>query len=77
MKVYLVITQDRHVDVDVEVYDNKDVAIKRGKELAKKYCRNTKDYEESKVADWLFYAIYSCEGDYVSVHEKDLLSEKE
>lgn len=73
MKVYILIINDRHSDIDVEVFSDKEKSITQAKALAKKYCRHEDDYEERKVADWIFYAQYSCEGNSITVLEKEVL----
>lgn len=73
MKVYVIIVQDHHADVEVEVYADKDRAISKARLLAVEYGReHTEDYEEKQIADWCFHATYSCEGDCVTVLEKTI-----
>lgn len=72
MKVWVVIIQDRHSDVNIEVYDTISTAVHRAEELAKQHCRHPEDYKELKIADWAFHATYSCEGDCVTVLEKEV-----
>jgi hypothetical protein len=72
-RVFVVLIEDRHADVDVEVYTDRDKAIARGRELAKEYCRYEDDYEENTNPAWLFNATYSCEGDNITVYERELL----
>jgi hypothetical protein len=72
--VFVVVVEDRHADVDVEVWTDREAAINRGRELAKKYCRHPDDYEEEQIADWLFYARYSCEDDSIRVIERPIHS---
>ena len=67
MEIYLVITEDRHCDVDVEPFYNSDKAVTRAREIAQESTTRTEDYQESSMDDWLFYATYSCEGDSVHV----------
>jgi len=67
--MYIVVIEDRHVDVEVLIFNDKDKAIAKGRELAKEYCRHQEDYEEEDLPVWLFYARYSCEDDCVSVRE--------
>ena len=71
--VFVVVIEDRHADVDVEIWNDKEAAINRGRELAKKYCRHEDDYEEEQISDWLFYARYSCEDDSCRVIERKIL----
>ena len=77
MNVYVVIIEDRHADVDAEVFEDDNIAVKRAKALAKDYCRFPEDYEErlndAMIKDgWLFHAQYSCEGDHVKVLAREL-----
>ena len=72
-KIYIVIIEDRHTDVVVLAYKNKEEAIEAGKKMAKDYCGREEDYEEHQIEGWLFHAKYSCEGDSVTVQEIDLL----
>lgn len=73
MKIYNVIIEDRHSDVEVESYGNKIQAIARAKYLANKYCTHREDYKEHDyVKEWLFFVEYSCESDSVRVVETEL-----
>ncbi len=75
MKFYLVIDEDRHCDVGVEVYQSKFKAIDRAKEIALAGSRAyPKDYEEIECSgcDWIFDVTYSGEGDHVHVEEAGL-----
>lgn len=42
------------------------------RELAFEYCRHRKYYKEKQIADWIFHVTYSCEGDSISVLEKEI-----
>ncbi|MCK5021479.1 MAG: hypothetical protein KAS32_30990 [Candidatus Peribacteraceae bacterium] len=46
MKIYIIVTEDRHTDVEVKPYRDKDAAVEEAKRMAKEYCRFTEDYEE-------------------------------
>lgn len=70
--VYVVIVEDRHADVDIEIWADEQAAIGRARELAKKYCRYPEDYKESQIADWLFYVVYSCENDCCRVVKRQI-----
>lgn len=74
--MYLVVIEDRHCDVDVEPFEDKEKAISRAKFLAKKYCRYDEDFEENQYDGYLYYANYSCESDSVSVIERSVNKEK-
>ena len=76
MTVYIVMIEDRHTDVEVEVYSDETRAIARGKELAQEYAGagNEEEYLTTEMvkSGWLYNATYSCEGDSVSVQRKEL-----
>jgi len=77
MKIYLVINEDRHCDVGVYPYYDKEKAIERAKSIADDGCRG---YQEDIEIDncegdkdgWIINIIYSCEGDKVRVEESEL-----
>jgi hypothetical protein len=71
MKVYVAIWEDRHCDVTAHVFSDATQAIKWARQQAKAYDRHD-DYHERKIADWLFYAEYSFEGDSLRVMEVEL-----
>ncbi len=71
-EIYIVIVEDRHTDVKVVPFENKDHAIGVARSLAKQYCKFETDYEESDIKGCLFNAVYSCEGDCVSVVARKL-----
>ena len=75
MELYIVIIEDRHSDVAVYPFSNKEKAIQEARRIAKKYCRHPEDYQEhdyGRDIGWLFYANYSCEGDHVLVVTAEL-----
>ncbi len=72
MKVYVLVIEDRHSDTDVRVFADKDKAIESARKLAQEYCRFVEDYQEKQIADWVFHVEYSCEGDSVTVHEREV-----
>ena len=70
MKTYIVIVNDRHVDIDAYPFYDKEKAILEARKIAHEYCHHPDSYEEhefSRDTGWLFYAEYSTEGDYVLV----------
>ena len=76
--IYIVIIEDRHTDVKVKPFYDKERAINHARELAKGYCDYEEDYEEhdyGKDDGWLFYAQYSCESDSVRVVEVEMEDE--
>lgn len=80
--IYVVMAEDRHVDVDIELFVNKERALKRAKEIfnESKYLdwEDDEDIGENKLdpdvirEGWIYSAIYSTEGDSVSVRERKL-----
>lgn len=73
--VYVIIIEDRHSDVEVEVWSDRGLAIDRARELAKKYCRHEEDYEEQEIDGWEFMAVYSCESDCCRVIKSEVSDE--
>lgn len=71
-EIYIVIVEDRHTDVEVIPFASKDAAILVARSLAKQYCRHEEDYEECDIKGYLFNAVYSCEGDSITVIAKEL-----
>lgn len=73
MNIYIVIVEDRHHDVEVLPFTNKDKAIAEARRIAKENCRHEESYEEhTYVKEWPFFATYSCEGDSVRVVVEEL-----
>jgi hypothetical protein len=72
MKVFLLIVEDRHTDVDVKVFADGAAAMLAAKELVDDY-----DYEpdepDDAVPEWLFNATLSCEGDCLRVQAVDVI----
>lgn len=75
--IYVVMIEDRHVDVEVELFVNKERAIERAKEIFNEEDRYSNGKEEklspTMVEDgWVYFAIYSCESDSIRVLERKL-----
>jgi len=70
--VYVVIIEDRHADTDVEVWQDKEAAISRARAFAQARCKHSEYYSEENIAEWLFFAKYSTEGDCTRVVEREL-----
>lgn len=68
--MWVLILEDRHVDVHIEVYSTPEKACERFDELVELYGY----YEENnpKVEGWLRSAPLSSEGDFVRVEEVEL-----
>ena len=71
--MYLVIDEDRHCDVGIEIYRSKQKAIARAREIATGSCSHQEDYKEIKCSgsEWIIDITYSCEGDHVHVEEAE------
>lgn len=74
--LFVVIQEDRHTDVDVEVYGDRDRAIERAGELAREAGGDEAQAQplnpSMQKEGWLCYITYSCEGDSVRVVERPL-----
>lgn len=72
--IYVVITNDRHEDVDAEVFSTKEAAISRAKEVVADRKMGDGHEDDDGVADGttIFYERYSPEDDYVSVVVRSL-----
>ena len=69
-EIFIVIIKDRHDDIKAHPFMEPHDAIDAARARAKELCHDEVDYEEhdyGKDEGWLFYADYSCEGDYVKV----------
>lgn len=71
MKLYIVIVNDRHIDVDAYPFSDKETAFREARRIAKENCNYPECYEEALIDNRLFIT-YSSEDDYVSVVCKDL-----
>lgn len=78
MKVYLVIFEDRHCDVQVEVYANTRAAEDAALRIAAEYDFTPEEPDEP-VEGWMFHATLSGEGDRVRVQQAEvkMMSESE
>ena len=72
MNIFIVIIEDRHIDVEVKAFLGPDKAIETARALAKEYCRHPEDYKENDIEGYLFNAVYSCEDDSISVQRIEL-----
>lgn len=80
MNVYLVIVSDRHTDLDISVYADREAALAAAKKLYEEH-RDTgddADYTAECFPLWLdyfeFWAAYSCEGDHVRVQAREVIA---
>lgn len=74
MEIYNVIIEDRHNDVTVRSFFNRERAIEIAKETAFSLNRNKENLKEDIIKGWEFYIEYSCEGDYIHVIKTKLES---
>ena len=75
MDIYIVILEDRHIDVEVTPFATAAEAIEEAKSQAHEAGRFAEDYRENPelcTGNWVFAATYSCEGDSVRVVRKAL-----
>ena len=72
MKVYVLLINDRHADPEIQVFTTPEAAIAAAKAAVTEYARHSEDIEEKQIADWLYFATYSCENDYVRVTECEI-----
>ena len=70
--MFVVLIEDRHVDINVELFEELDDAISYAKETANEYYQNKEDYREIEIKPWLFYVKFSCEGDNIHIIEKNI-----
>lgn len=71
-KIYVVLVEDRHTDVDVEVFTDRSAAIAFAKQEALDNARHPEGIEEEDIEGYIYYCRYSAESDCVSVVEKEL-----
>lgn len=75
MKVYLVIIEDRHHDIEVHVYATAEAALDRAREAVEEYGYEPEDPGDASfdpASGWLFNACLSIEGDCVHVEEAEV-----
>ena len=79
MTVYVVVVEDRHVDVEFEVFTDQEAAIAYAREQAEAgaaavWHREVVEHNPDAVEGRLYYATYSVEDDCVWVVPKVLRS---
>lgn len=72
MKVYAAIVEDRHVDTEVALFTDKFLAIDHARNAAKDLDHSGDQFDEIEMPGWVYYATFSCEGDFVRVEELEL-----
>ena len=70
--MYVLILEDRHTDVGVRIFTDREKAVGEAKKMAVEYAHREEDLEEEEISGWLYYCRYSCEGDCVSVREVEV-----
>lgn len=76
-KIYIIVVEDGHADVDVIPYYGREEAIAQARKLVNDYCRYPEDIEESLTVrmaqqGWIYYCVYSGDGDSVRVIEETI-----
>jgi hypothetical protein len=77
VKIAIVIINDRHCDTEALPFADPKKAVEYAEARTKEYCRYPEDLDvqlnEHMVRDnWIYHAIYSCEGDSITVLLRDL-----
>lgn len=65
--IYNIIIEDRHNDVEVMSFRDRENAIETAKKIAKSLNRHNGYLHEYVIEGYEFHMIYSCENDCVSV----------
>ena len=72
MELFVVLIEDRHTDVQVEVFSGREDAIRYAQWIAVNWIRPGATITEQQVDGWEYYATYSSEDDSVRVERKVL-----
>lgn len=71
--MFVVIIEDRHADVEVELWTSKAKAVARAHQLANGNATHPEQIE-AQTADWcVLYLRYSYEGDCITVVEREVM----
>lgn len=81
--VYVLVGEDRHLDVQVEVFTNEAAAVRAAQQFMQEHAWSTLDElnldpEDSEINDsmradgWIYFQVYSIEGDSVRVVKRKL-----
>lgn len=68
--MFIVGIEDRHTDIEVLLFHNKDRAIEYAREQAIEGARG-EEIEENDYEGWIYHATYSLEGDCAWVVERN------
>jgi hypothetical protein len=69
MKVYLVVLEDRHTDVQIEVFAEQPAALARAAEIVAEYDHTPDEDDLEEASEWPYFRRVSVEGDCVTVDE--------
>lgn len=73
MKVYVVVVQDRHIDIEIAVFADKLDAIEAANNIGMENSEKYPEDREITCPDWcVYYFKYSCENDCVYVLEQEV-----
>ncbi len=70
--IFIVVIDDRHVDITIEPWLDRGEAIERCNALARANASHGSDWEVADVASFEFLVRYSCEGDRAFVKRTPL-----
>lgn len=74
MKIYNVMWNDRHVDTTATPFLVLEEAIEWARKQAVESCVFKDDFEEPPLpTGWLYYVIYSSEGDSIWITEHEII----
>lgn len=77
MKIYIAIWEDRHTETTAHPFSDKDKAIEWAKKQAHDNDRVDGDVDQRLTREmikdgWVYFGMYSCEGDNIRVVETEL-----
>ncbi len=78
MKIYIVLIEDHHSDVEVIPFASRKKALYYAEKYVKSNMDEDDEYEEYPLnksmidCNWIYHNSYGCESDYVTVIEKEL-----
>ena len=70
--IYIVVIEDRHTDVQVEAFLDREKAIDFAINTVIEYVQCREDIKEEIVEGWEYFCTYSCEGDCVRVEKIEI-----
>lgn len=76
MEIWVAIDTDKHREVEVRAYKNKDSAIKYAEQIVEDKKTDNEDIEEMGIdEDTPFNKIYSCDGDSIRVERIEIIED--